>query len=110
MKVKIMFTLACIFLTQACSGKQKDFDSVCGYFKELESQLDQTTLVPDERRLFIHAKVVENLSPTSDARIAWETIVVAEASSIYSLFVLAAESAGVSNWQCPIMEKLASTF
>jgi hypothetical protein len=110
MKLKVIIGSVCMLATLGCSGKQSDFDLVCGYFTELESWSKQKVMAGDEKRLFIHAKVVENLPSNSNARIAWETLVVAEPSVIYPLFVQAAESAGEVKWQCPVMEKLTNSF
>jgi hypothetical protein len=108
MKSRLAILLIAV-LTPACAQKQKDFDLVCEYFNQLEVQLDQQVMTPLERSEFILDKVVNNLSETSNARIAWEAITNA-ASERYALFVEAAESSGVSHWQCPAMQNLADTL
>lgn len=110
MKSNVFTALLCVVSISGCSQKEKDFDMVCEYFNQLEIQLNQKVMTPSERGNFILEKVLNNLSHESNAGAAWKAIAAAEPSERYSLFVSAAESSGVVNWQCPAMENLASTL
>ncbi len=99
-----------IAIITGCSPQKTEFDQVCGYFSELQSQLEQRSLSAAERGHYILGKVLQTLPVDSDARIAWEAIANAEASQRYNLFVEAAASTGINNWQCPSMQQLAPTL
>lgn len=99
-----------VALITGCSPQKTEFDQVCGYFSELKSQLEQRNLSAAERGDYIFGKVLQTLPVDSDARIAWEAIANAEASQRYNLFVEAAASTGIKDWQCPSMKELAPTL
>lgn len=110
MKLKIIFIVGFLSISLGCSSKKKDFDFVCSTFGELESRLEQDSMTSDERLIFIHVKITENLSLKSEAGIAWDAVRVVEPSQKYNFFVLLAEDAGLDGWQCPVMQRLASTL
>lgn len=99
-----------VALITGCSPQKTEFDQVCGYFSELQSQLKQRSLSAAERGDYILDKVLQALPVDSDARIAWEAIASAEASQRYNSFVEAATSTGIKDWQCPSMKELAPTL
>ena len=92
------------FQTQAT---ENDFDKVCSYFQALEKNSQVTTMTHLQRNDFILNKINKNLQPSSNARVAWESVGSAEGSQRYDLYKSSAESVLKGKWQCEAMAKLA---
>lgn len=111
MKIKLVLILMLMGVMSGCARDERDFNLLCDYFKELDSQLEKQELEPEARFAFIHERVINNLSELSNARVAWVAIRNASPESRYELFTeVAAESVGLSNWRCPAMQELIHTF
>lgn len=99
--------LYCSFLSFSVSAAADQFDSVCGYFKELSMHPSVNTMSNLQRNDYITEKL-NRLPVASDARIAWEAIASAMPNQRYELYRSSARSILNRNWECKPMSKLAS--
>jgi hypothetical protein len=110
MKIKWFFILLLMAFISGCARDERDFNLLCDYFNELDLHLEKQELAPEVRWAFIQERVINNLPETSNARTAWIAISSASPEFRYELFVEAAKSVGLPNWQCPALQKWVDTF
>lgn len=96
-----------IFSHFTAQAEENDFDKVCRYFQLLEKENNLNKMTNLKRNNFILEKINKNLKPSSNARVAWESIGNAVASLRYELYQSSAESVLNKKWQCDAMKKLA---
>ncbi|MCW8935154.1 MAG: hypothetical protein OQK98_10555 [Gammaproteobacteria bacterium] len=90
----------------SCSSTN-DFTTMCGYFDDLEKELQTKELSPDQKFTFINDKVINNLAEGSAARESWNAIVgYVKVEGRYALFKSAAEATIKSDWHCDSMRVL----
>jgi len=107
--IKSLSTLCIVLFSTVTFPAETDFDTVCRYFDKLQIELSKRPLSAVDRGDFVTRLVNKELSPESNARVAWIAIINAMADQRYELFKRAVKSVMQEEWECKIMEKLRST-
>lgn len=108
MKILLRTITVFLFIGSLVSCDQADdFTMLCGYFDDLEKELQTKQLSSDQKFTFINDKVANNMPADSAARESWNAVIgFVQVEGRYTLFKNAAEATINDDWQCDSMQSL----
>lgn len=108
-KFKLSILLFLSLLAFGCENQNQtssDYDLICQYFGQLDTQLSQQKIEPDKFFEFIDERVEKNLKGENTAKETWKAIVgMNPPEKRYEMFKSVVESVIHKSWECPSMKK-----
>jgi hypothetical protein len=96
-------------LAAGCN-KTGDLEQVCSAFTQLAAEPKLATMDSSARMDFVNGRVAQSVGRFSQVNDLWELIPNYESEARYRMFRRTAEELLGRPWQCPDMERLASTL